>query len=84
MGAIDRAFCQAGATDRREASNGYPGSLELISATDDMRRRYIKHYFRAEIDDPINYHFVINTGAIGYQETANIIAEATANIQSLA
>ena len=63
---------------------GTQEAVELISATDDMRRRYIKHYFRAEIDDPINYHFVINTGAIGYQETAHIIAEATINIQSLA
>jgi cytidylate kinase len=63
---------------------GTQEAVELISATDDMRRRYIKHYFRAEIDDPINYHFVINTGAIGYQETAHIIAEATMNIQTLA
>jgi hypothetical protein len=61
---------------------GTQEAVELVSATDDTRRRYLKHYFRAEIDDPINYHFVINTGAIGYEETARIIAEATMNIQS--
>jgi cytidylate kinase-like protein len=63
---------------------GTQEAVELISATDDTRRRYIKHYFRTEIDDPINYHFVINTGVTGYEETARIIAEATMNIQSLA
>jgi cytidylate kinase len=59
-------------------------AVELISTTDDMRRRYIKHYFRAEIDDPINYHFVINTGLIEYAEAANIIADATMNLQARA
>jgi cytidylate kinase len=63
---------------------GTQEAIELISATDDTRRRYIKHYFRTEIDDPINYHFVINTGVTGYEETARIIAEATMNIRSLA
>ena len=58
--------------------------MELITTTDDMRRRYIKHYFRAEIDDPINYHFVINTGLIGYAEAASIIADATMDLQARA
>jgi cytidylate kinase len=59
-------------------------AVELISATDDTRKRYIKHYFRAEIDDPINYHFVINTGLIGCDEAARIIADATMKLQSRA
>src|SRR6476660_5156866 len=54
-------------------------AVELISATDDMRRRYLKHYFRSEIDDPINYHFIINTGLTEYVEVARIIADATMN-----
>ncbi len=57
-------------------------AVELISATDDTRRRYIKHYFRTEIDEPINYHLVINTGLTGYDEAARIIADATINLQS--
>jgi hypothetical protein len=56
-------------------------AVELIAATDDTRRRYIKHHFRAEIDDPINYHFVVNTGSIGYEEAARMIADATMNLQ---
>jgi cytidylate kinase len=59
-------------------------AVELISATDDTRKRYIKHYFRAEIDDPINYHFVINTGLVGYDEAARLIADATMKLQSRA
>jgi cytidylate kinase len=56
---------------------GTQEAVELITATDDTRRRYLKHYFRAEIDDPINYHLVINTGMIGYDEAACLIADAT-------
>jgi cytidylate kinase len=63
---------------------GTQEAVELITTTDDMRRRYIKHYFRAEIDDPINYHFVINTGLIGYAEAASIIADATMDLQARA
>jgi cytidylate kinase len=59
-------------------------AVELISTTDEARRRYVKHYFRAEIDDPINYHFVINTGLTGYDEAARLIAEATMKLQARA
>ena len=62
---------------------GTQEAVELISTTDDMRRRYVKHYYRAEIDDPINYHFVDQHRLVGYQEAARIIADATMNIQSL-
>jgi cytidylate kinase len=61
---------------------GTQEAVELILLTDDARRRYIKHYFRAEIDDPINYHLVINTGLTGYDEAARIIADATMKLQS--
>jgi cytidylate kinase len=63
---------------------GTQEAVELIAATDDTRRRYIKHYFRAEIDDPINYHFVVNTGLTGYEEAARLIADATMNLQERA
>jgi hypothetical protein len=60
---------------------GTQEAVELIAATDDSRRRYIKHYFRAEIDDPINYHFVVNTGLTGYEEATRMIADAAMNLQ---
>jgi cytidylate kinase len=59
-------------------------AVELISTTDETRRRYVKHYFRAEIDDPINYHLVINTGLTGYDEAARLIADATIKLQARA
>jgi cytidylate kinase len=55
-------------------------AVELITTTDESRRRYVMHYFRAEIDDPINYHFVINTGLTGYDGAARLIADATMEI----
>lgn len=60
---------------------GTQEAVELITATDDNRRRYIKYYFRAEIDDPINFHFIVNTGLTGYEEAARMIADATMNLQ---
>lgn len=60
---------------------GAQEAVELVSATDDTRRRYIKHYFRAEIDDPINYHFLINTGLVECDEAARIIADAAINFR---
>lgn len=59
-------------------------AVELIATTDETRRRYVKHYFRAEIDDPINYHFVINTGLTGFDEAARLIADATMKLQAQA
>jgi cytidylate kinase len=63
---------------------GTQEAIELITASDDTRRRYVKHYFRVEIDDPINYHLIINTGLTGYTEAARIIADATVMLQSRA
>jgi cytidylate kinase len=59
-------------------------AVDLITTTDETRRRYVMHYFRAEIDDPINYHFVINTGLTGYDLAARLIADATMEIQARA
>jgi cytidylate kinase len=59
-------------------------AVELITTTDETRRRYVMHHFRAEIDDPINYHLVINTGLTGYDEAARLIANATMEIQARA
>jgi cytidylate kinase len=59
-------------------------AVELITTTDETRRRYVMHHFRAEIDDPINYHFVINTGLTGYDKAARLIADATLEIQARA
>lgn len=40
------------------------------------RQRYLKKYFKADVDDPTLYHLVINTGMMSYDEAARLIAEA--------
>lgn len=42
------------------------------------RARYLRKYFRADIDDPLLYHLVINTGMVSYEEAAVLIADAAA------
>jgi cytidylate kinase len=43
---------------------------------DSGRERYLKKYFRADINDPILYHLIINTGLVGYDDAAKIIGDA--------
>lgn len=43
---------------------------------DPARTRYIKTYFKTDINDPQHYHLVLNTSRLGIDETAHIIGEA--------
>ncbi len=40
------------------------------------RERYLKKYFKADVDDPLLYHLVINTGLVSYDQAAQMIADA--------
>jgi hypothetical protein len=51
-------------------------ALELIRREDRGRRRYLKTHFKADLDDPLLYHLVINTDLVSYENAAQIIAEA--------
>jgi cytidylate kinase len=42
---------------------------------DSGRERYLKKYFRADINDPLLYHLIINTGLVGYDDAAKIIGD---------
>lgn len=48
-------------------------------AEDSARQRYFRKYLNAEIDDPLLYHMVINTGQMGYDAAAKVIADAVLN-----
>ena len=50
-------------------------ALELIQKEDGGRERYLKRYFKADINDPLLYHATINTDKISYDETARMIAD---------
>jgi hypothetical protein len=51
-------------------------ALDLIRREDRGRERYLKKHFKADIDDPLLYHMVINTDLVPYDEAARIIADA--------
>ena len=40
------------------------------------RKRYLKKYFGADIDDPLLYHLIVNTGLMSFDEAAQTIARA--------
>lgn len=41
-----------------------------IQTTDRGRRRYVKRHFSADIDNPPDYHFTLNTGAMTFENAA--------------
>jgi len=43
---------------------------------DPARTRYMKTYFKTEINDPMNYHLAINTSRFDGESTARMIGEA--------
>jgi cytidylate kinase len=43
---------------------------------DAARRRYLKKYFGVDIEDPLHYHMIVNTGLVGYDDAARIIGDA--------
>jgi cytidylate kinase len=40
------------------------------------RKRYLKKYFHANINDPLLYHLIINTGMVSYDDAAKLIGDA--------
>lgn len=46
---------------------------------DQGRARYLKKHFDADISDPLLYHIIINTGQMGFDDTARLIGEAVLN-----
>ena len=49
-------------------------AAQMVHDLDEARRRYVRQYFSADIDDPLQYHLTINTGTTGFQKAARIIA----------
>lgn len=49
--------------------------------TEDLgRARYLKKHFNADINDPLLYHMIINTGQVSYDAAARLIGEAVLNL----
>jgi cytidylate kinase len=44
------------------------------------RERYFKKYFNADINDPLLYHMIINTGLVNFDDAAKLIGDAVLNL----
>jgi cytidylate kinase len=49
-------------------------AAQMVQDLDEARRRYLRQYFRTDIDDPLQYHLTINTGHTSFEKAARIIA----------
>jgi cytidylate kinase len=49
---------------------------------DCARERYLKKYFKADINDPLLYHLVVNTGLVSYDDAVKLIGDAVLNLKS--
>jgi cytidylate kinase len=47
---------------------------------DRARERYLKRYFNADVNDPLLYHLIINTGRVGYDEAAKLIGDTVLHL----
>ena len=51
-------------------------ALDRIRRSDSMKRNFIRRYFRADWDDPLCYHLMINTSSLRVEEASATIIEA--------
>jgi hypothetical protein len=51
-------------------------ALQHIKKEDENRKKYIKSYFHADVEDPLLYHMVVNTDLLTHKGAAYLIAEA--------
>ena len=49
-------------------------AAQMVQDLDEARRRYVRQYFRADIDDPLHYHLTINTAHTDFEKAARVIA----------
>jgi cytidylate kinase len=47
-----------------------------IARHDNSRREFIKRYFKAELENPVHYDLVVNTGRFSFESGASIIIDA--------
>lgn len=47
-----------------------------INRFDSSRKEFTKKYFRAELEDPVNYDIVVNTAALNFKDAATIVLRA--------
>ena len=53
-----------------------PEALRMLDEVDARREHFIRHFFHAEVADPVHYDLVINLAGLTPEMTAEIIAHA--------
>jgi cytidylate kinase len=51
-------------------------AARTVDTTDADRDRYVQRHYHRRRDDPANYHLVVNTGLLGYDGAAGLVAAA--------
>ena len=51
-------------------------AINYIKKEDENRKKYLKSYFRVDVEDPLLYHMVVNTDLLTHKGAAYLIAEA--------
>lgn len=64
---------------RRSRDLDQEAALELVLREDRGRRRYLKKYFGAEVEDPLLYDLVLNTDRLTFVTAARIIGDVILN-----
>jgi Cytidylate kinase-like family len=52
-----------------------PEAAKFVREQDQARRRYLRRYFNAEIDDPTLYDVTLNTGRLDFARAAELITQ---------
>jgi cytidylate kinase len=69
-------ICEITGMNEKEAGNH-------IKKHDQNRTDYIKSYFGKNIEDPLLYHMILNTGYLGHETAAKVIAESVISNHSI-
>ena len=51
-------------------------ATQKVSEEDHARQRYLRRYFNADVDNPLLYHLVLNTGKTDFAGAAEIIVQS--------
>ena len=63
---------------RKEFNWDEKQALQRIQESDTNRQGFHSSFYNVDIDDPVNYHAVLNTGLLSLEQTVDIIAELVA------
>ncbi len=67
---------------RRYEGLGEKAARERIESEDRGRQRYLKKHYQKDVADPLQYHLVLNTDLVSFDEAARIICDLALSHQA--